>query len=158
MPLAKQLASGVRVIDVRLSVANSVLVAYHGICPERTPFLDMITTVHTFLTTPASSLETVIMSIKQENATVTPTVFSETVKSEIAKAPGGVGMWYLQNRIPTLGEVRGKIVMFSRFGLDGETWDGGFVGLGLHPNLWPDSQMDGFSWTCKDTVVRIHDW
>lgn len=67
-------------------------------------------------------------------------------------------MWFLENRIPNLGEVRGKVVMLSRFGGDGSGWENGLEGLGIHPTAWPDSAMDGFTWTLKGTLVRTSDW
>jgi len=67
-------------------------------------------------------------------------------------------MWFLENRIPTLGEVRGKIVMLSRFGGNGEGWENGLEGLGIHPSTWPDSKEEGFEWWLKGTQVKTHDW
>ncbi|KAG8998818.1 hypothetical protein FRB94_006619 [Tulasnella sp. JGI-2019a] len=63
-------------------------------------------------------------------------------------------MWYLENRVPTLGEVRGKIVLFSRFGY-GSGWPGG---MGITPMIWPDSSPTGFSFTCGDTTFQMQDW
>ncbi|KAG8847293.1 hypothetical protein FRB96_001627 [Tulasnella sp. 330] len=66
-------------------------------------------------------------------------------------------MWYLENRVPTLGEVRGKIVLFSRFG-DGTGWPGGLNGMGISPMIWPDSDPNGFSFVCGDTTFQMQDW
>lgn len=99
------------------------------------------------------------MSIKQEDhATKSATEFSQLVRKEIMESAGGLDMWFLKNRVPTLGEVRGKVVMFSRFGVRGEDWAGGLEGMGIHPTTWPNSIRDGFSWTCKETTVRVQDW
>ncbi|KAI0082859.1 PLC-like phosphodiesterase [Panus rudis PR-1116 ss-1] len=158
-PLIVQLQSGIRVLDVRLSVKKSGLMAYHGGYPQRVSFQTILSIVHDFLTAPKTCRETLVMSIKQEDfMTVPPPVFSKHVHDEIENGPGGLSMWFLDNRIPTLGEVRGKVVMFSRFGGDGSGWNGGLEGLGIHPTKWPDSQKDGFSWECKNTLVRTHDW
>ncbi|KAG6917032.1 hypothetical protein DXG01_004158 [Tephrocybe rancida] len=108
---------------------------------------------------PVTCRETLVMSIKQEDFTKFSYLqFSRLVHEELFNGPGGREMWYLHNRIPTLGEVRGKVVMFSRFGGNGEGWDGGWEGLGIHPLVWPDSRKTGFSWQCKDVLVRTHDW
>jgi 1-phosphatidylinositol phosphodiesterase len=147
------------VIDIRLAVVDSRLLAYHGSYPQKTPFKEILSTIHVFLTSPLSSRETVVMSIKQEDFAVTPPpTFSKLVHEEIAASPGGMDMWFLDNRVPKLGEVRGKILMFSRFGGDGSGWDRGLEGLGIHPTAWPDSDRNGFSWTCKDTLVQTQDW
>ncbi|KAI0637437.1 PLC-like phosphodiesterase [Trametes polyzona] len=158
-PLSVQLHSGIRVLDVRLAVVDGRLVAYHGVFPQRTPFQDILRTVHDFLTAPATRRETLVMSIKQEDFTKTPLpLFSRLVHEEMENGPGGFAMWFLQNRIPTLGEVRGRVILLSRFGGDGSGWEGGLEGLGIHPTAWPDSEKDGFTWTLKGTLVRTHDW
>jgi 1-phosphatidylinositol phosphodiesterase len=157
--ISTQLASGIRVIDIRLALIDGVLIAYHGSVSQRVPFQSILSDVHAFLASPTSSLETIIMSIKQEDwATTPPPTFSLAVRDEIAKGPGGRGMWYLENRIPTIAEVRGKVVMLSRFGGAGDGWKNGLEGMGLHIGPWPDSRKEGFTWWCKDTLVRVHDW
>jgi 1-phosphatidylinositol phosphodiesterase len=157
-PLEIQLQSGIRVLDIRLGVVNSRLVAYHGIYPQRTPFQTILSTIHSFLSSPSSCRETIVMSLKQEDFPNTSDLdFSRLVHNEIFAAPGGSGMWFLENRVPKLGEVRGKVVMLSRFG-NGEGWENGLEGLGMHPTNWPDSPRTAFIWNCKDTLVRTQDW
>ncbi|THH10013.1 hypothetical protein EW145_g1615 [Phellinidium pouzarii] len=127
--------------------------------PERTSFLEVLAIVHAFLTDPATSSETIVMSIKQEDfATTPPAEFSTLVHDELYSGPGGRDMWFLENRVPQLGEVRGKVIMLSRFGGDGAGWENGLEGMGIHPTTWPDSQKDGFEWTLNDTLVRTSDW
>jgi len=92
------------------------------------------------------------VSVKQEDWDTK--LFPRLVYAEIIASPGGLEMWYLENRIPNLGEVRGRAVLFSRFGNDG--WENG--ANGIHPPLWPDSAKDGFQWECNGTLVRIQDW
>ncbi|KAF5379866.1 hypothetical protein D9757_007180 [Collybiopsis confluens] len=158
-PLQVQLQNGIRVLDVRLAVVEGRLVAYHGIYPEKTPFQIILSTVFTFLTAPPSSRETIVMSVKQEDYATTPLpIFSRLVREEFITGLGGLDMLFLENRIPKLGEVRGKIVLLSRFGGNGAEWEHGLEGLGIHPMIWPDSEKDGFSWECKDVHVRVHDW
>ena len=94
------------------------------------------------------------MSIKQEDSDSRR--FSELVREEIIASQGGLAMWYLEHRIPTLGEVRGKVVMFSRFGGNGYGWDDSAIGI--HPPIWPDSDRLGFTWNCQDTMVQTQDW
>jgi len=157
-PLAVQLASGIRLLDIRLAVKDSTLFAYHGPYPQRSSFQNILSVIHAFLTSEKGSEETIVMSIKQEDfMTVPGPIFSELVNKEITEGPGGRNMWFLDNRVPLLGEVRGKVIMFSRFG-DGEGWEGGSEGMGIHPTTWPDSEKEGFTWDCKNTVVRTHDW
>ncbi|KAK7035808.1 PLCXc domain-containing protein [Favolaschia claudopus] len=153
-PLDVQFQSGIRVLDIRLTPVKGRLIAYHGAYPQKTSFQDILISVHNFLTSPAGSSETIVMSIKQEAPS---NVFSQLVHDEIKVGAGGWDMWFLESRIPKLGEVRGKVVMFSRFG-NGDGWEGGLNGMGIHPTYWPDSAKGGFSWMCNDTLVRTNDW
>lgn len=180
-PLSTQLHSGIRVIDIRLAVVpqptlgrvdTHKLIAYHGLWPQKTPFTSILNDLFNFLSSPIGSKETIVMSIKQEDYAITPTpFFSKLVRDTIVHGPGGwdesnkieaktndKGMWFLENRIPKLGEVRGKVIMFSRFGGDGAGWENGLEGLGIHPTTWPDSEKDGFEWELKGTIVKTHDW
>ena len=132
---------------------------YHGAIPQKASFQQVLSNVYNFLTDPASCRETIVMSIKQEDYAITPPPqFSALVRKEIQMGPGGMDMWFLENRIPLLGEVRGKVIMFSRFGGDGDGWEGGLEGMGIHPTMWPDSNKEGFVWTCKNTLVKTQDW
>jgi 1-phosphatidylinositol phosphodiesterase len=186
VPLVAQLEGGIRVIDIRLAVVphsdalkgpvkstvNPELIAYHGWWPQQTPFLAILNDVYQFLSSPAGQSESIVMSIKQEDAEVTfPPVFSQMVRDAIVHGPGGndsnatsngsgvnQGMWFLENRIPTLGEVRGKVVLVSRFGGDGAAWPERLEGIGIHPTIWPDNRKEGFEWDLKGTRVRTHDW
>lgn len=165
-PLSTQLLLGIRVVDIRLSIIDGELIAYHGVYPQRTPFSTILASIHAFLTSPQGNRETIVMSIKQEDfASHSYLTFSKLVKESMMANPGGWqepsenrGMWFLGNRVPKLGEVRGKIVLFSRFGGNGEGWEGGLEGMGIHPLVWPDSCKEGFEWTCKGTLVKTHDW
>ncbi|KAE9398340.1 PLC-like phosphodiesterase [Gymnopus androsaceus JB14] len=146
-PLDLQLRNGIRVLDIRLAVIEGQLIAYHGIYPEKTPFQEILLR------------ETLVMSIKQEDYNTTPLpLFSRLVREEFAAAPGGMDILFLENRIPKLGEVRGKVILLSRFGGNGAEWENGLEGLGIHPTTWPDSEKEGFTWECKDVHVRTHDW
>ena len=154
-PLAVQLQQGTRILDIRLSVIKGRLIAYHGTYPQRATFASILATLCTFLNSAASRRETLIVSIKQEDRGGD---FSRLVREEIEQGPGGMNMWWLENRIPTLGEVRGKAILFSRFGGNGADWENGLEGMGIHPTTWPDSAKEGFEWWCKDTMVRTQDW
>src|SRR5258708_6629527 len=138
---------------------DGALLTSHGQFSERTASLPFLSAPHAFLTAPSSAPATVVISIKQEDfATHSPATFSALVRQEIEAGPGGKGMWFLANHVPTLGEVRGKAILFSRFGGDGAGWEGGLEGMGIHPTNWPDSSKEIFSWTCKDVLVRTQDW
>ena len=176
-PLSTQLHNGIRVLDIRLAVVprpslhtsadKHELIAYHGLWPQKTPFTSILNDLFNFLSSPIGSKETIVMSIKQEDYAITPApLFSKLVRDAIIYGPGGwdksttddKGMWFLENRIPKLGEVRGKVIMFSRFGGNGAGWENGLEGIGIHPTTWPDSEKNGFEWELKGTIVKTHDW
>lgn len=61
--------------------------------------------------------------------------------------------WYLETGMPKLGDVRGKIVLVSRFG-SSNSQPGG-----IHPPIWPDSSSTPFDYTLPDgTKVVTQDW
>ncbi|QRW26914.1 phosphatidylinositol-specific phospholipase C [Rhizoctonia solani] len=131
-PLFKQLMSGVRVLDVRLSVVDGVLMAYHGSTPQHISFSAVLHTLHHFLQ--ERPRECLVVSLKQEDFAYTPPVlFSRLVREEIERAEGGIGMWWLENRV---------------WG-DGKEWEHGLEGMGIHPTKWPDSAQEGFEWDLK---------
>ena len=131
--------------------------AYHGSTPQRATFPAILADVATFLDSPEGRSETIIMSILEEGQFLgSSPLFSSLVRDALFTPPSHKSLWYLENRIPTLGEVRGKAILFSRFGGNGEGWLDNKIGI--HPLLWPDSVKDGFEWETADTRIRVHDW
>lgn len=109
-PLLHQLNSGIRALDLRLSIIDGKLIAYHGRYPQRTPFTSILATLYEFLLSPSSpgQRETIVVSVKQEDTA--SSLFTALVQSDIAASEGGNNFWYTEsNRIPTLGEVRGGV-------------------------------------------------
>ncbi len=152
-PLYTQLENGIRMIDVRLSIDKTAneLKAYHGIFPQRTPWSAILDDLRRFLS--EQPTETVVVSLKQED--VGQEQWNKLLVEGIEKSQRGWGMWFIDGRLPKLGEVRGKCVMFSRFGPVGYP---GEKGWGIHPTTWPNSLKGSFEWNCGDTIVRTQDW
>ncbi|CBQ69076.1 related to 1-phosphatidylinositol phosphodiesterase precursor [Sporisorium reilianum SRZ2] len=147
--IAAQLGRGIRFLDVRLALKGTpgtqLLYAYHGVTDQRLEFSAVLAQVYAFLQTNVG--ETVLMSVKQENnmAGFLDAVFGYVNQNKAA--------WWLGTGMPTLGEVRGKIVLISRFG-SSDSQPGGF-----HPPIWPDSSPTPFSYTLPDnTTVWTQDW
>ena len=85
------------------------------------------------------------MSLKQEQGeqdTFIKLLFTAYVDRSPASKDGrlsaGRGRWFLEDRVPTLGEARGRIVMLSRFVIAKSY---GFPG-GISPPIWPNSEKD----------------
>ncbi|WVQ85619.1 hypothetical protein IAT38_007785 [Cryptococcus sp. DSM 104549] len=151
--IGQQLLDGVRFLDVRLRVVGDDLLMYHGPRSQRSSLTALLKVLHAFLT--AHPTETLLLSLKQE----TPpwhSAFSERVHT--AFSPYLEKFWFLEERIPLLGEVRGKGMLLTRFDRDKETEGQWPEGMGVHPSRWPDSRREGFDWDCGGTQVRTQDW
>ncbi len=111
--LRDQLDMGVRFLDIRGRVNFSKINIYHGITYQCIDFKKVAKVCAEFLADNPG--ETIIMSIKSEGEASEK--FGELIDSAIKSQPD---IWYLENRLPTLGEVRGKIVLFNRYTGDTE--------------------------------------
>jgi 1-phosphatidylinositol phosphodiesterase len=125
---------------------------YHGPRPQRSSLAILITALNAFLL--SHPTETLILSLKEESPPWHPH-FSSLVYS--AFTPYLDRFWFLEERIPALGEVRGKGLLMTRFEKN-EGDDGWKGGMGIHPSRWPDSRSEGFEWNCAGTRVRTQDW
>lgn len=124
--VTSQLENGVRFLDVRAGKdiladdPNNNLTVVHGNFPVRIPFQkklkDTLEEVYQFLSLNPS--ETVIVSIKQEG--------TGTWDNDADEFPNVIwdkhislnkDKWYLGTNLPRLGDARGKIILFRRFGV-----------------------------------------
>ena len=125
LDLADQYAAGIRYVDIRCVDVDDVFQIYHGTEYEKASFADVLTTTFAFLD--ANPTETIVMSVKQEadddGATQS---FEATFDGYVAQ---NAARWYTGDSVPTLGDVRGDIVLLRRFdatatplGIDGSAW------------------------------------
>jgi 1-phosphatidylinositol phosphodiesterase len=102
--------------------------------------------------------ETLIMCVKEEGDHRPE--FSARVYQTFREKEGGALWSFAPDYVPTLGEVRGRGIIFTRFGKE----DGAAEwadGMGIHPPSWPDDRREGFTLDgCfRDGVsFRCHDW
>lgn len=110
--LSEQLAYGVRFFDVRLKNVKDSLYVYHGFINEGMSFSDLLSPMYSFLT--ANPKEALILSIKEEQAASKATQsFDALLKKEIALHPSA---WITDRTFAsTLGSVRGKMILLSRY-------------------------------------------
>ena len=121
--VATQLIYGYRYLDMRLVLekrsGQETLVLKHNIARCKvsdSPFsrtltlADVLKDVYAFLDEHPS--ETVILCMKAENSKDDVADVQSILYEAIDREPD---RWYLKNEIPTLGEVRGKIVLATRF-------------------------------------------
>lgn len=155
-----QLQNGVRFFDLRVQPErppDEALILVHSVFPislaGKKHFRDLYNDILRFLRENPS--ETLLLSLKREGTgDATDQQLSKIIKDHyIARDPAA---WYTEPRIPSLGEVRGKIVLIRRFGLDdslrGEH-DG--RGLGLDASSWADNTPDAL---CGSGDLRVQDF
>jgi len=131
--LLTQLNDGIRFIDIRLHHKNKILHCHHGSYDLGMEFDRVIKDCKSFLD--ANPSECIVMSIKRENGEGGGND-KETFKDAVDKyidTYSKRNYWYMKTSIPMLNEVRGKIVMISRFPVDNDfdesryglrAWDG----------------------------------
>jgi hypothetical protein len=107
--LREQLNSGVRFLDIRCRHIEDVFAIHHDLVFEHLFFGDVKNICRAFLA--EHRQETIIISVKEEYTADSNTQsFEATFDKYVREDPA---LWYLENRIPTLNEVRGKIVLFG---------------------------------------------
>lgn len=127
--LTEQLAAGVRFLDIRCRHLNDGFALHHGMVDQRQTFDTAIAGVAAFLKKNPS--ECVLVSVKEEHTPADNTrKFEDTFAAAVAKTPG---LWWPGTTIPTLGEVRGKLVLIRRFPAAKP--------IGIDASRWPDNTV-----------------
>ncbi|WPG99716.1 Hypothetical protein R9X50_00253500 [Acrodontium crateriforme] len=140
-----QLRNGARFLDVRVQPArpmdptDSTLNLVHGAFPISLTgpkrFDALLAEIENFLTSNPS--ETVILSLKREGTGDATDQQLATMLHDHYTSGSKANLWYTEPRIPTLRQVRGKIVLFRRFALPTNLktkWHG--RGWGLNAENW----------------------
>lgn len=116
--ILQQLEMGARLLDIRLTLGDEGFATVHGISNCRSSrsrnsallTFDMIfNDVKTFLE--LHPTEAVLVGIKMDRGENLD-IFFPTFYSKFIEAYSTI--WFLENRIPTLGECRGKLVLIRR--------------------------------------------
>lgn len=160
--IREQLDNGVRFFDIRVSVdskeGNSDLALVHSAFPISLTgtkyFHDMLADVYAFLDDNPS--ETLVMSIKREGTGRGNDQKLSRHLRERYCAPDNP-RWFTQPQIPSLGEARGKVVLFRRYAND-QISDGeyGGRGFGLDASAWPDNCANDL--TGPPGIARVQDF
>lgn len=118
MTLSNQLESGIRVLDIRCRNIQDVFAIHHGSVFQGMYFGDVLATVLNFLKDHPG--ETVLMRVKKEQDDANNTrSFEETFLKRYWE-PNETHMWQGTSSNPTLGELRGKIVILQDFDRDNQ--------------------------------------
>ncbi len=154
LSITDQLNIGCRFLDIRAREFNNTLVIHHGAFFLHLNFEDILNDCRNFLKDNPS--ETILMSVKDEYEPENNSISYEQAFLNyynidlINKNNKPVNtLWYTQNLIPKLGDVRGKIVLLRRFSLDNNT-----KSLGINMSF-RDNQSFKFSFQSnpKQTLV-----
>lgn len=127
--ISDQLDMGVRFLDIRGVVLANRIGMVHGPIYQSKYFDDVLNDCYDFLE--ENPCETIIMSVK-EDVTIgnSREKFISLVENYISK---NSDRWYTENKIPLLGDVRGRIILFNRY--DGAS------GFGLGTANWRDNTL-----------------
>lgn len=127
MKIPEQLETGIRFLDLRCRHHKDKFPIYHGIVDQNIDFGEILTVCKQFLSSNPS--EFIIMSIKEEHTSSgNSRTYEETFKSYINNDP----VFFLENRIPKVSEVRGKIIIVSRYASST---------IGIKATPWEDNKV-----------------
>jgi 1-phosphatidylinositol phosphodiesterase len=144
----EQLRNGVRFLDIRVSANpgdNQDLALVHSAFPISLTgnkyFGDMLETIYKFLDENPS--ETVVMSVKREGTGKgTDQDLSRHLKHGYVDKRAN--RWYVDAKVPKLGQARGRIVLIRRYALGNMvTKERDGKGYGIDALAWPDNCEDG---------------
>lgn len=140
----QQLEAGIRFLDVRLDMRmlgphDHTLWIWHGVADMNINFKGVIEQCKKFLA--ENPMETIFMSIalekKNPDAGEINEFYTDLVQHHLSAYPG---LFYTQHKIPSLSEVRGKVVLIRRFAT------GKHPGIGLNlRDHWPGDGMQEFT-------------
>lgn len=140
LPIAEQLAVGVRFLDIRCRHVGDTFVIHHGPIDQKLTYENVLGTVTSFLK--ANPGECVILSVKEEyQAEKNTRSFEQTFDTYVAKDPE---RWWLNAELPRLDQVRGKILLFRRFSSTSQV-------KGIDASKWPDNK------TFSSDLMRVQD-
>lgn len=130
LPIATQLAIGVRFLDMRCVLKHEGFQIYHGDVDQQLSFDSVLDDCIAFLK--IHHAETILMSVKKEHGPDDNTKFEAVFDRYTSNHPE---VWRLKDTLPTLDEARGKIVLLRRF-------DAARLpkGIAAAPADWKDNQ------------------
>ena len=140
LSISEQLNIGIRFLDIRVKKDGNSLAIIHGIADcykyykskEKLFLEDVLKECKAFVK--ANPSESVIVCIKRDNGVSSEETFDIFFDNYLKNDP----IWYTENRIPSLREVRGKLVFANRCAADIENDTYTDYNAGLNFSGWPD--------------------
>ena len=116
--VSEQLTAGIRFLDIRIGNFGDTFDIVHGsIKVSGLTFDDVLETCYSFLK--SHQTETIIMSVQRDAGD--KDTFADRFKNYLDEEHKN--LWYTEGGVPTLGKVRGKIVLVAREkGIGGILW------------------------------------
>jgi 1-phosphatidylinositol phosphodiesterase len=144
LTIADQLNAGIRFLDIRCRHIGDAFAIHHGSIYQNLNFDDVLNACFSFLT--SNPGECIIMCVKEEYDPSNNTrTFEQTFDAYTQKNPSH---WYLGATIPTLGSVRGKIVLLRRF-------SSSTTPKGIAATSWADNTT--FTINNTESQLRVQD-
>ena len=117
LKLSEQLHIGARFLDIRAKLYYNDLILVHGILDLKMSLSAAILCCKEFLQENPS--EFVFFSLKKEGEDTESSIsFEKALRNELNKE---ISIWFLDKYIPTLDEVRGRLLLLRRFPIDVDT-------------------------------------
>lgn len=141
----EQLCMGIRALDIRVNAKDNRLKMVHAFANAYTNSLhlgspmdmrDVLEYCYKFLNENPS--EAIIFQFKDDTNDHCEQCFSNLFYTYIK---GNEDKWYLENRIPTLKEARGKIVLIRRCKMDAKNCDFTPLNTGIDFSQWVDQEQ-----------------
>ena len=119
LTIGEQLDAGFRYLDIRLGANGTKLKLMHGFTnctvngwpwAETLSLDNVLSDCYAFLN--AHPTETIVFAVKHEHGSETPEQFETMLNAYIDENPDA---WLLSDRIPTVGEARGKIFLTRHY-------------------------------------------
>lgn len=145
--ISEQLNLGIRALDIRVQSLDDRLGMVHGkakafnnpgLNGNQMDMADVLLRCYDFLKKHSS--EAIVFQFKNDSGKENEKCFNNLFYTYIK---GNEDMWFLENRVPTLGECRGKIVLIRRCKMDEENTEFTDENTGI----------DFSSWVEQDTAV-----
>ncbi|EPH95198.1 Phosphatidylinositol-specific phospholipase C, X domain protein [Enterococcus faecalis 13-SD-W-01] len=113
--IQRQLNNGHRFLDIRVRAIDGVFTVHHGAYYARFNFGDVLNWSRDFLR--SNPGEVIYMRLKQEHSSESDAVFNRILNDRYLNNPQWSNLFYYANgnNNPTLGQTRGKIVIFRNF-------------------------------------------
>ncbi|MBR4286877.1 MAG: phosphatidylinositol-specific phospholipase C domain-containing protein [Clostridia bacterium] len=157
LSIYEQLNIGIRYLDIRVEIYGNKLKTVHSIADCYTPhgkrqklLLDyVLDDCKKFLKENPS--ETIVLCIKRDDGPSSEETFDLLFENYIKNDPS----WFTENRIPSLGEARGKLVFFNRCHVDSNNKKYTDKNTGLHLSNWPDLPRDAACFLAKAPALNL---